>query len=260
MKIDVIVPTNNINQINGFIDSFSKLGFFKYSCELVIIGNGEVTEDKIVSNNLFYSFVRYNKKINDGLVPFAELRNSGMLNSDSDYFLFMDDDHRFEGGADCYLMECLHRLENYNCSVLCTDRDRDGKKGLHLKLDGFIWTNRGLFIKNVGIDFSKFKTLLGAGEDLLFSYYTLKKEGLPYIFYGSKITRIEKRFINGKKKRNPSYTKKVMHNNCIGHIRKEFDDRNWIHESDDKCINYPNKLQVKINERINESFVNNTNK
>jgi len=256
MKIDIIVPTNNIQEINSFIFSLDKMKEFKKHIQLIIIGNGDVDYEHILGeHSVNYSFIRIDEDYKDKAIPFTSLRLSGIAYSHCDYFLFFDDDHRFNKKLDTFLMKCIETLEEVkDCSILCTDKNKNRNTGLKLKTDGFIWTNKGLFIKNIfnKLDFGIYSMLLGAGEDLLFSYMVLEQEGLPYILYGSDITRKEKRYINGNIIPNMSYSEEIMNNNIIGYLRHYFNDKEWIHQSDHFDTTFPKKLQDILNKRINE--------
>jgi len=262
MRIDIIIPTNNPQEINGFISSLDKMTEFKKYCILKIIGNGKVYYDSILGgHSVNYDVTRVDGDYKGRPVPFAALRYSAMYNSNCDYFLFLDDDHRFNS-SDSFLIDCLNILKKTNCSILCTDKNKKGHSGLKLKEDGFIWTNKGLFIKNImnKIDFGLHNLLLGAGEDLLISYMVLEQEGLPYTLYGSNITRKERRHINEKVIQNISYSKEVMDYNIIGYLRRYFDDRDWNHDSYNFSVSYPKRLKTILETRIkNENISNSSN-
>lgn len=256
MKIDVIVPTNNSQEINSFISSFDKLTEFKKYCTLRIIGNGHVYYDSILGgHSVDYNLIRVDNNYYKKLVPFAALRYAAMAQSNADFFLFFDDDHRFHQDSDRFLMDCMELLElRSHISVLCTNKPKDYHYGFSIKRDGFIWTNKGLFIKNImnQLDYGVHSCLLGAGEDLLISYMVLEKEGLPYEYYNSDITRKEKRHVDGKVIENISYSKEVMENNIIGYIKKYFDDKDWTHDSYNFINSYPNRLKKILEKRLNE--------
>jgi len=93
---------------------------------------------------------------------------------------------------------------------------------------------------------------MGAGVDLLFAYLALEKEGIPYIMYGSPITRKEKRWKDGELLyEDPSYSKQTMDNNIIGYLRDRYDEtEDWVHQSDSFKTRFPNKLKRIIDERI----------
>jgi len=255
MKIDVIVPTNNIKEINCFIKSFSSLKEFKKLCRIVIVGNGSVVKKDIVFNNslnIHFINTMISVKQNEEMVPFLELRALGMIDSNSDFFLLMDSDHTFPDGSDSFLMNCIEKLKDkqLDISVLCTDRIRDGKDGLYKK-DGYIWSNRGLFIENL---FDKYFLsdiidieILGASEDLLLSYYVLEQKGNPYIIHGSPVKRVEKRHVNGIVKYDKSYDEKNMYMNCLGYIRSRYNDSSWTHKSG----KFPKLLNDLLNKRCN---------
>jgi len=261
MEISVIVPSNSAERTNEFLKSFHTMKEFNKHCKIIIVANNEFNTNNIINTSENYNvrIIYKNEFHKDGIVPFLSYRWNGIKeNPFFDYCLFLDDDHKFSKESDRYFMNCITLLnELKDCSVLCTDRNRDGKNGVELKEDGFIWTNRGLFIKNI---FNKIKpdlSLLGAGEDLLLSYLVLSIEGLPYIYYGSEVTRVEKRYKNGIQVKNDmSYSKETMNNNIIGFIRNEFNDKDWIHENRNNHVFYPKKLQNKINERVNENISN----
>ena len=266
MKIDIIVPTNNILEINSFILSLDKMEKFKKHITLKIIGNGNVYHNYISKlHSVNYDFIRVDNNYKETIVPFAALRSCGMDKSDCDYFLLLDDDHRFNKNSDDFLIRCIKILEETkDCSILCTDKNKNGNTGLKLKIDGFIWTNKGLFLKNIfnQLSFGIHSLLLGAGEDLLFAYMILEKEGLPYTLYGSDITRTEKRYKNGIKViDNLSYSEKIMKDNIIGYLRNYFNDKEWVHQSNYFVTTFPKDLKQILNKRINsESFSNSSNK
>jgi len=252
MKIDVIVPSNNIKELNGFISSFDTLSEFKKHANLIIIGNGEVYYNEIEGgHSVNYDCIRDDNDYSNSIVPFVKLNGLGMVSSNCDFFLQLDDDHRFPEGSDDFLLKCIKVLENNNCSVLCTDRERNGNKGLFHKRDGYIWSNRGLFIKNVlsKKEIEKHYNLLGAGVDLFFSYLVLEKTGFPYELFGSPITRKEKRYINNKKIYDVSYDDKTLYENILGFIINRYNDKKWKHQPNN---NYPIKLQHIMYERMCE--------
>jgi len=252
MKIDVIVPTNNIEQINGFINSFSQLGFFRSFCQLVIIGNGEVHQKDIeYKNSVSIKFIRIDEDYHDKLIPFSRLRGEGMKDSKSDFFLFMDDDNRFPGGCDCYFINCVQYLINTPvCSILQADRKRNKKTGAHYKSDGFYWTGYGLFIKNIIQDYSALLSFNGCCEETLFAYETLNLDGLAYIYYGNPTYRAIEKDPKWNENNNPSYSEKVIMNNIQGYIQEKYCDKEWSYYNDIPNTKLPNLLQEKINKRI----------
>ena len=187
MKIDVIIPSNNKKEINGFISSFSKLTFFRKFCQLVIIGNGSLQKKDIeFTNSLSIKFIRVDEDYTNKLIPFAKLRAKGMIESDSDYFLFMDDDNRFPEGCDAYFIGCVQFLQdNPICSILQADKTRQKRQGIYYKSDGFYWTGYGIFMKNVIQDYSKALEFFGCCEETLFAYEVLDVYGLSYTIYGN---------------------------------------------------------------------------
>lgn len=261
MQIDIIVPTNNLKEINQFIFSLDKLTEFKKHCTLKIIGNGNVYYDSILGgHSVNYDFIRVDENYEGKPIPFAALRYSAMTNSNCDFFLFLDDDHRFNECSDFFLIDCLNILNSKkDCSILYTDKDKDNN-WLDIKRDGFIWTNKGLFIKNIihKLDYGIHSTLLGAGEDLLISYMVLEQEGLPYQYCKSNIIRKEKRYIDGKVIDNISYSKEVMEDNIIGYIKRYFNDKDWTHDSYNFSNSYPNRLKQILEERINSANISNS--
>ena len=259
MKIDIIIPTNNSNEINGFIMSFDKLERFKKHCRLIIIGNGNVHYDSILGgHSVDYEVIRDNNDYSNKIVPFAKLRSFGMIYSNCDFFMLLDGDHRFSELSDKFLMKMINELKtNKDLSILFLDRERDGKKGLSIKKDGFIWTNKGLFIKNIGIDFSIFSNLMGCGEDLLFSYLTLEKFGIPFVFNGSEIERKSKRvFKKGDKEvKDISYCKNTIDNNIYKEIRERYHQPNWCNEAIYYNTKLPTYLKRIIDARISNSSI-----
>lgn len=252
MKIAVIVPTNNIKQINGFIKSFSQLNFFSKSCELVIIGNGNVYKKDInYTNYLSIRFIRIDEDYSNKLVSFARLRGSGMKNSTADYFLFMDDDNRFPKECDSYFMGCIQFLKDYAfCSVLQADRKRNNQYGFHYKKDGFYWTGYGLFIRNIIKDYSKLLDFNGCCEETLFAYETLNIDGLAYTMYGNPTYRDTSNPVKHNEENNPSYSEEVIQNNIQGYIQEKYCDSKWSYYKDIPNTSLPNLLQEKINKRM----------
>ncbi len=129
MNINIIVPTNNAQEINNFIFSLDKMKKFKKHATLIIIGNGNVHYDSILGgHSVKYEFIRSNNDYSNELINFYELRLEGMKNSNCDYFLFLDDDHRFGNLSDSFLISCIKILEYIpECTVLWTDQDKKDK-------------------------------------------------------------------------------------------------------------------------------------
>ena len=247
MKISVIVPSNKNKEINEFCKSYSKLTEFKKHAELIVIGNGEVKSaycDK---------FIRYEKDFD--IIPFVELRGLGMLNSDSNFFLFLDDDHRFKNGADRFLMECISFLEEDNmCGVLQLDKKRSIKDWFEIKNDGYIWTSRGLFIKNTHMDIEHLFSLKGACEDLLYAYETLVYGWIPYKINQPFIIRDESKPNNDKELNDKSYSKEVLDENIVGFINHHFSDPSWEFYGHLYNLRYPIDVRDVILKTINKQM------
>ena len=246
MKIAVIVPSNNVKNINAFIDSFFNMKEFSKKCELVIIANGDLKPRDINSKEKFHFIGYYN---DFDIVPFATLRALGMSKVECNYFLFLDDDNLFPNKSDEFYMKCYNFLElKRNCSILQAERFKKGLYGFKRKVDGFFWTGYGLFIKNVNLSYLRYTSLYGACEDLLYSYETLNKEGLPYIVYGNPTTRDKSKPNDWNQKNNKNYSKELLDDNIIGYIKEKYDN-NWDFYSNIKNLKLPKKLQEKLNER-----------
>lgn len=274
MKIKVIVPTNNVERINGFIKSFNSMENFSQYCKIIIIPNGNIDIDNIKQDHnveLFpYSdrFKNYENKI----VPFMKLRTLPMILSTiddikrdfytkeiiednrPDWYLLFDDDNRFPDDSDFFYSICIRLLKKAkDCSVVeLSNKKNIGK--INNKIDGFYWTGYGLFIKRLHIfdNHKEILNLLGACEDLLLSYLTLDKYGLPYTFYGNPTTRDKSKPNNWNQKNNPSYSKEILDNNIIGYIRERFNEPDWDFYGNIKNLSLPKELNKKIiNRRIN---------
>jgi len=252
MKIAIIIPTNNLKEINGFIKSFSQLSSFKKFCELVIIGNGNVNKSKInYTNNLSIRFIRINEDYTDKIIPFAKLRGEGMRKSNADYFLFMDDDNRFLKSCDSYFVNCVQFLQdNPLCSILQADKTRDKKYGAYYKSDGFYWTGYGLFLKNIIRDYNQLLDFKGCCEETLFAYETLNLDGLSYTMYGNPTWRDTSKHPKWNEENNNSYSEEVIQNNIQGYIQEKYCDSNWRYYQNIPNTSLPNLLQEKINKRI----------
>lgn len=257
MKISVIVPSNNASEINGFLRSFDTLNNFKNLCEVIIIGNGDVHYDSILGgHSVHYSVKRIDEDYTNKLIPFAKLRGEGMKESNADFFLFLDDDNRFNAGSENFYLNCINFLNNNpNCHILQADRKKVGKSGMHIKKDGFFWTGYGLFLKNINLDFKSIFNLYGACEDLLYSYEILDKGGIPYIAYGNPTTRDISLPNDHKQHNNISYSKDTLESNIIGYIKEKFDkDGSWDFYSNIKNLEFPSILKEKIENRIKNEF------
>jgi len=244
MKISIIVPTNNIIMINNFINYYNTLKNFKKISELIIIGNKEVKKIDGVK------FIRYEKNFN--IVPFAELRGIGMeASKDSDFFLFLDDDHTFNIKADKFLMNCYNFLNKHNeCGLLQLEKINKEKDGFYIKRNAHIWTSRGLFIKNIGLNYSKYYNLTGACEDLLYGYETLNESYIPYEIYNSPISRGCDKPNNYKQFNDPSYNEKILDKNIIGFIRDKYNDEDWKFYGALRHLKYPISLRKLIKSRL----------
>ncbi len=247
MKVSLIIPTNSIERINNFIDSYEKLNRFKDSCQLVIVGNGEVVENKVnLQEN--YIFKRCEDKFN--IVPFAKLRMIGMINSDCDFYMFLDDDHIFKEGSDDSLVRCLSFLSTHkDCGILQLQKSNKEKFGFYIKKNAHIWTSRGLFIRNIHQK-ENFDHLIGAGEDLLYSYEVLSKGYIPYEKYNSKIERGCNLPNDFKEKNDKSYNKKILDDNIIGYIRKKYSHPKWEFYGSLGNLGYPNLLRILIKNKL----------
>ena len=248
MHVSVIVPSNNIKRINEFINSYDNLVNFSDFAELIIIGNGELKEEHIpILPNV--SFIRYDKEFD--IVPFTELRGIGMKESKSDFFLFLDDDHRFKPSSDIFLIECLNFLINHNeCGVLQLEKDHPTRSGFYIKRNAHIWTSRGLFIKNIGFNYNELFKLKGACEDLLYGFEVLNQMFLPYCIWNSGIRRNSKVPNNHKELHDKSYNESLLNKNIIGYIRKKYNDFNWKFYGNLRQLKYPNSLKTSIKSRL----------
>ena len=249
MKVSVIVPTNNIKRITKFINSYSKLENFKQKVKLIIIGNGEVVKSTIQKDS-FITFIRYDKSFN--IIPFVELRGIGMNKVYADFFLFLDDDHIFKKGADNFLIECLNFLKNHNeCGVLQLKKKNEEKYGFYPKRNAHIWTDRGLFIRRINqFDYKEYYKLIGACEDLLYSYEVLSQSYIPYIIHNTPIDRGCTLSNNHKELNHPSYNKKLLDDNIIGYIRKKYNQKDWKFYGSLTNLTYPIHLKNLIKSRL----------
>jgi len=253
MLIDVIVPSNNEEEINGFIKSFSSMKKFSSICRLVIIGNGEVYQKSIeFTNSLRIKFKRINTDYSDKLISFSKLRGTGMKDSNADFFLFMDDDNRFPKGCDKFFLKCSDFLFNsVDCGTLQADRRRPYKKGTEHQLNGFFWSGYGLFIKNT-FDITKgFLSFDGCCEETLFAYESLDKFGLPYKIYGNPTYRDTSKEANWNQNNHPSYSEEVIQKNIQGYIQKKYHDKEWRYYEEIPNGKFPKDLQDKIDKRMN---------
>lgn len=243
MKIDIIVPSNNIEMINKFLKSLSRLGLDSDIYKIVIIGNGELYQKNIEYNNsLSIRFIRFEKEFD--IIPFAELRGIGMIDSDCDFFLFLDDDHIFNINAKDTLNNSIEFLSNnQSIGILQLEKDNEEKDSFHFKYNAHIWTSRGLFIRNISFNYEEIFKLKGACEDLVYSYEVLSQGYLPYSRYNSGIERGCKLPNNYKELNNPSYNEKLLDDNCIGYIRNKYNDTNWKFYGSLSNLSYPNKLK-----------------
>lgn len=263
MKISVIVPTNNIENINGFIESFNSMKHFSKKCEIIINPNGNINTkdiiraDNVVCLNQNYKLENFENKI----VPFVKLRGFPMaytyVNGGTDWFLFLDDDNRFPEGSDEFYIQCYNFLDfDPTCSVL--ELSNKGNSGIYEKTDGFFWTGYGLFLRHTELIITDIMKdiiyLKGACEDILYSYLTLEYSGLPYVIYGNPTTRDKSKPNDWNQNNNPSYSEEVLNNNVIGYIRKKFNEPNWEFYKNINCLRLPKLLQEKINNRMNNEY------
>jgi len=255
MKIDVIIPTNNIKEINGFINSFNTMINFKKYCTLVIIGNGKVIK-KSIKNTSNVKFIRDDNNYSNQLVPFAKLRGIGMKNSIANWFLFLDDDNRFPKECDSFYMKIVNFIYNSkDCCTIQLDRKRIGKRRTKIQESGFFWCGYGLLIKNVFKIADELINFKGCCEETLFSYEALDKFGLPYICYGNPTYRDKSKSDKWNEENNESYSEKVIQDNIQGYIQNKYKDKNWRYYNDIPNGNFPKKLKEKIEKRFyNEKY------
>lgn len=251
MNITIIVPSNNSERINKFIESYNKLKMFKAMSELVIIGNGELNVGQIKDLHDIY-FLRYMDHFE--IIPFARLRGIGMEeNPNADFYLFLDDDHSFNEDSDRYLIECINFLISHKeCGILQLEKKNALKSGFHIKRNAHVWTSRGLFIRNIGnkFDYEELSKLVGAGEDLLYGYEVLNQSYIPYERFNSPITRGCNLPNNYKELNDKSYSEELLDENIIGYIRKKYNQSDWKFYGNLHCLNYPGHLRNLIRSRL----------
>ena len=248
MKISVIVPTNSIKRINEFINEYDNLNNFYSFANLIIIGNGEVEEENIPILPKVH-FIRYEKVFN--IIPFTELRGIGMETVNPDFFLFLDDDHRFNENSDIFLVRCINFLQSHKeCGVLQLRKRNIEKNSFYVKRNAHIWTDRGLFIRNINFEYKKLYQLIGACEDLLYSYEVLNKSYIPYEVYNAPIERGCTLPNNYKELNDKSYNEKVLDENIIGYIREKYNEQDWKFYGNLKYLSYPFHLKNLIKSRL----------
>lgn len=249
MNVSVIVPSNDKNRINDFIKSYAKLKNFMKISKLIIIGNGDLKEEDIKVRD-WITYIQYKKSFD--IIPFAELRGIGMnYYKDADFFLFLDDDHRFNEKTDDFLIQCNSFLLSHDdCGVLQLEKNNTSKNGFYIKRNAHIWTSRGLFIRNLGFDYNKFYTLKGACEDLLYGFEALNHSYLPYAIWNSGITRNGTKNNRHKELNDKSYSEKLLDNNIIGYIRNKYNDPKWKFYGNLHMLNYPKFLKILMKSRL----------
>ena len=264
MKIEIIVPSNNIEELNGFIESFNRMKKMKMIYNIVPILNNQsyYKDQELKKSNEIKRICRYNPKMKitkkGNIIPFADLRYAGMKVSIADYFMFMDDDNRFKLESDDYYVEVASILyNNKEITTLQCDRKRDGKIGLHIQENGFFWTGYSLIIKNNSIAYlrDEFPGYYGCCEETLFAYKALENEGLPYIYYGNPTSRDTSKPADWNQNNNPSYSEEIIQNNIQGYIQNHYDDNNWRYYENIPNTRFPKGLLKKLKARgYNEKF------
>lgn len=251
MNVDIIVPSNNVDNINKFIKSYMSLNLAtRKNFRLKVVLNNIKDDRRIYCINEV-DWIWYNDEFD--IVPFLALRWKAMEDSDADFFLFLDDDHTFEEGSDRLLNNCLNFLHNHKeCGLLQLEK-ANILKGFHVKKNAHVWTSRGLFIKNIGFNFGNFLNLVGAGEDLFVGYTALVKGYIPYCHYNSTIKRNPPYTDNRYQElNNPSYSEDLLDKNIVGFIRQIYDDPDWRFYGSLENLKYPNKLKEIIQKTLTE--------
>lgn len=250
MNVSVIVPSNDKNRINDFIKSYAKLKNFMKISKLIIIGNGDLKEEDIKVRD-WITYIQYKKSFD--IIPFAELRGIGMnYYKDADFFLFLDDDHRFNEKSDDFLIQCNSFLLSHDdCGVLQLEKNNTSKNGFYIKRNAHIWTDRGLFIKNTRkFDYELLYKFIGACEDLLYAYEVLNQSYLPYEIYNSPIKRGCNLPNNHKELNDKSYNKELLDDNIIGYIRQKYNQPKWKFYGSLRSLSYPFHLRNLIKSRL----------
>jgi len=260
VSVSVIVPSNNKNMILEFLDSYTKnLSQFKNISQVIVIGNGELKDlPKKYINKNYIKFIRYDKKFD--IVPFVELRGKGMELFPSDFFLFLDDDHRFSKESDKVLVDSNKFMATHEeCGIIQLEKHESTKFGFYIKKYAHIWTSRGLFIRNIGFDYKTLYELKGACEDLLFGYEIINQCYIPYCYYNSGITRGNDRDKstpnNYKQYNDKSYNEKILDKNVIGYIRNKYCDNKWIFYGNLRKLQYPSSLRSLIKSRLGNEII-----
>jgi len=250
MKVSIIIPTNNVKKINKLINSYSTLLKFKKISELIVIGNGEVYE-KDIKNKKEIKFIRFEEEFD--IIPFVELRGVGIEQSIGENLLFLDDDHCFMKGSDSFLIDCVDFLDKHNeCGVLELKKKNVAKKGFYIKRNAHIWTDRGLFMRNIFVkdEIKSFYKYVGACEDLIYSYEVLNNSYIPYEIHNSPISRKSEVSNRYKEFNHPSYSKELLNLNVIGFIKYKYNDKDWKFYGSLNSLEYPRHLKNLIKSRL----------
>lgn len=154
----------------------------------------------------------------------------------ADYFLIVDDDHRYVPGSGKYFQECIDYMDaNPNVGFMYTKgyTERASEFGDSFWInpeDGMISLGRGMILRNIkGFHFTEKE--LGFVGTLVESLICYKIIMMGY--------DVVKRFHNPTLK-DPStklysggiaYSRGILLDNILGHIKREYLDPSWEHES-----------------------------
>lgn len=269
MKITIIVPSNRPQKLARFLASFPTLAKGDFGKQYHVHISAQVPNNqKDVLRMLNYHIGEkwsLSWHLSANPTKMIMWRYQGMYeNKDSDYFLFLDDDHKFDDPdlSKRFRMTCSEYYktafefleENQDVGVLCLRGSLGGSswgyKIVKTPTNGLVSTDKGgMIVRNIGINNICEPTLLlneGALFESVFAYSVMlhgwknaKRFNAPTKF---EAVGSHKHIGNSQV---ATYSDEVVNANNQKWIREIFNDPNWTHSSKQ----YPKILLQKFEER-----------
>lgn len=200
-----------------------------------VIGQHPVTHDMLI-NQPDVRFTIVSPPAIPGLIEMVMWYNIGMaMGIDCEYFLIVDDDHRYKPGSGKYFQQCIDYMDAHPDVGFMMTKGYFGSAAwgdaiVKHPANGLVNLDRGMIMRNVA-EFEFNEEELGFVGTLVESLLCYKMMALGY--------NVAKRFCNptlkdrSKRLNNGliSYSDETLQANIGGYIRRIYNDPTWTHES-----------------------------
>lgn len=169
------------------------------------------------------------------------LRNKGIINSpDADYYMMIDDNHRFGSGTPKYpfdsgirYSQCLKYMEHFPACgfVMCEGSLGGSVQKLEISSTpvGLFATTRGLILRNIDV-YKIFKNtfhLIGGLEESIACYHIIENGYFPAKQFNNPTYPVNNHGIDNN---SIIHNQEIWNNNCAKYIRNRYQDQDWNYQ------------------------------